>query len=176
VWNLNLDASLSQEDRSFKQNRRQKVFNRGALPLFRGAWHSEIWQKLHRFIVLHNSIWGLRTLFGGLSPQKPPRGDGTAFIRDCIDKMLCEDRAATSWYFRGGQSDCNLLFYLTTKKVFGVFIMLVKISGGTIVRFPLLFAGVNEVSTSLCPAQVLIVKDQVNRYKKRFCYWLFSHS
>jgi len=39
------------------QNSRQKFFNRGALRLFRGAWHSEIWQKLYRFIVLHNSIW-----------------------------------------------------------------------------------------------------------------------
>jgi len=29
------------------QNRRQKVFNRGALRLCRGAWHSKIWQKLH---------------------------------------------------------------------------------------------------------------------------------
>ena len=40
------------------QNSRQKVFSRKALRLFRGAWHLEIWQKLHRFIVLHNSIWG----------------------------------------------------------------------------------------------------------------------
>ena len=39
-------------------------FQQGPLRLFRGAWHSEIWEKLHRFIVLHNSIWGLGALFG----------------------------------------------------------------------------------------------------------------
>jgi len=30
---------------------------------------------------------------------------------------LVLDRVTTSWYFRGGQNDCNLL-YLTTKHVF----------------------------------------------------------
>jgi len=27
------------------------------------------------------SIWGLGTLFGGLSPPKPPSGDGTAYTQ-----------------------------------------------------------------------------------------------
>ena len=49
----------------------------GALHLFRGAWHSGTWQKLHRLLVLHNSIWGLGALFGGDEPLKAPRGDGT---------------------------------------------------------------------------------------------------
>jgi len=40
------------------QNRRQKVFNGGALRLCGGAWHSKNWQKLNWFIVFHVSIWG----------------------------------------------------------------------------------------------------------------------
>jgi len=32
------------------QNRRQKVFNRGALGLCGGAWHSKNWQNLNWFI------------------------------------------------------------------------------------------------------------------------------
>jgi len=50
-----------------EQNRRQKFFNRGALRLFREAWHSEIWQKLNRFTALHISIfWDLELCLGGL--------------------------------------------------------------------------------------------------------------
>jgi len=51
------------------QNRRQKVFNRGALRFCRGAlalcgrdWHSKIWQKLNWFIVFHVSILGVLEL------------------------------------------------------------------------------------------------------------------
>jgi len=29
--------------------------------------------------VFHISTWGLGVLFGGLSPQNPPHGDGTDF-------------------------------------------------------------------------------------------------
>jgi len=48
------------------QNRRQKVFNRGALRLCRAAWHSKIWQKLHWFKAFHISVWwGLELSLGG---------------------------------------------------------------------------------------------------------------
>jgi len=57
------------------QNRRQKVFNR-VFTFVQGAWHSKIWQKLHWFTVLHNSIWGAWSLFGGLRPPKPPVATG----------------------------------------------------------------------------------------------------
>jgi len=54
-------------------------FQWGALRLFRGLYILKFDKKLHRFIVLYNSIWGgLELCLGGLSPQKPPRGDGTA--------------------------------------------------------------------------------------------------
>ena len=53
------------------QNRRQKVFNRGALRSCGRAWHSKKWQKLNWHIVFHVSIWG------GLSSQKPSRSDRT---------------------------------------------------------------------------------------------------
>ena len=37
-----------------------------------------LWQNLNWFIVFHVSNWGgLELCLGGLSPQKPPRGDGT---------------------------------------------------------------------------------------------------
>jgi len=35
-------------------------------------------------MVFHISIWGLGTLFGGLSPPKPPRGDGTVSNNEII--------------------------------------------------------------------------------------------
>jgi len=54
------------------RNRRWKVFNRGALRLCGGAWHSKNWQKLPWFTGFHISIWRLGALFGGLSPPKPP--------------------------------------------------------------------------------------------------------
>jgi len=55
------------------QNRRQKVFNRGALPFcgealgLCGGWHSKNWQNLKWFTVLHISIWGrgLELCLGG---------------------------------------------------------------------------------------------------------------
>ena len=59
------------------QNRRQKVFRRGALRLCGGASHSKNWHKLHCFLVFHFSIWGLELCLGWLGPPKPPRGDGT---------------------------------------------------------------------------------------------------
>ena len=61
------------------QNRHQKLFNIGGFTFVQEAWHSEISQKLHRFIVLHSSIWGLWALFAGLSPQSP------TWRRDCKD-------------------------------------------------------------------------------------------
>jgi len=53
--------------------------------LCRGSWHSENWQKLNWFIVFHISIWGgLKLCLVGLSPQKPPRGDGTGCVPHCL--------------------------------------------------------------------------------------------
>jgi len=49
------------------QNRRQKVFNRGALHFCVGTWHSKNWQNLNWLIAFRVSIWGAKT----------PRGDGT---------------------------------------------------------------------------------------------------
>jgi len=34
--------------------------------------------------VFHISIWGVSTLFGGLSSPKPPRGDGTGSMTDSV--------------------------------------------------------------------------------------------
>jgi len=59
------------------QNRRQKVFNRGALDFCGVAWYSKNWQKVNWFIVCHVLIWGvlkhclgggLKHCLGGLSP------------------------------------------------------------------------------------------------------------
>ena len=58
------------------QNCRQKVFNRGAWRLCRGAWHSKIWKKLRWFKVFHISIWGAWSVLGGLSPPKTPVATG----------------------------------------------------------------------------------------------------
>jgi len=66
------------------QNRRQKVFNRGALRLCRGAWHSEIWQKLHWFEVFHISIWGAWSFVWGAKPTIDPRGDGTVLVMEAF--------------------------------------------------------------------------------------------
>jgi len=56
-----------------KHNRRQKVFNRGVLRFFRGAWG----QKLYLFIVFHISIWGgVEVCLEVLSLPKNPCGDG----------------------------------------------------------------------------------------------------
>jgi len=38
---------------------------------------------------------------------------------NCNKTKLQRHRATTSWYFRGGgQNDCKLMLYLTTKRVF----------------------------------------------------------
>jgi len=54
------------------QNRRQEVFIRGALRLCRGDLILKSWLNLQWFVVFHISIWVVSTLFGGLSPPKPP--------------------------------------------------------------------------------------------------------
>ena len=94
------------------QNRRKKfsiggfAFLREALGLCWGAWHSKIWRKLNWFIVFHVSIWeGLELCLGGLSPQKPPRGDGTGGdghvgkklknISQCCEQLLKKDLATS---------------------------------------------------------------------------------
>jgi len=59
------------------QNRRQKVFNRGALRVCGGLDIIKL-IKLHWFIVFHVSIWGVEALFGEAKPTKAPRGDRTA--------------------------------------------------------------------------------------------------
>jgi len=75
------------------QNRRQKVFNRGALRFCGGAWHSKNWQNLNWFTVFHVTIWGgLELCLGGAKPQKPSRSDGTVldhatgpcYVRFCL--------------------------------------------------------------------------------------------
>jgi len=45
-------------------------------------------------------------------------------------------KTATSWYFLRGQNNCNLMFYLTTKKVLGAFKLFLKILVGTIACLP----------------------------------------
>ena len=80
---------IVRRDRYVYQNRRQKVFNRGALRfcggalgLFGGAWHSKHWQKLNWFIVFHVSVWGgLELCLGGLSLQEKPVAAGLYLTR-----------------------------------------------------------------------------------------------
>ena len=68
-----------------QQNRRQKVLNRGALQFCWGAFC--LCRRLNIiklnntpliYSVSHFNFGGLGALFGGLSPPKPNRGDGTA--------------------------------------------------------------------------------------------------
>jgi len=55
------------------QNRRQKVFNSGALPLCRGASHSENLIKVPLiYSVSYFNFGGIGYLFGRVSPPKPP--------------------------------------------------------------------------------------------------------
>jgi len=63
--------------RCSEQNRRQKVFNRGLcvcvgwLDILKiGKTSTDLWCFMSQF-------GGLGALFGGISPTKPPRGDGT---------------------------------------------------------------------------------------------------
>jgi len=65
------------------QNRRQKVVSRGSLCLCggalrscRGAWHSNLTKILLTYNVSYFNVGGLGTLFGGLSPPKPPLATG----------------------------------------------------------------------------------------------------
>jgi len=53
-----------------------KTMCTGVLRLWRSAWHSKNWQKLHWFSVLYFN----RREFGWLKPPKlPPSGDGTEY-------------------------------------------------------------------------------------------------
>jgi len=54
----------------FPQNHSRKVLNREALRLCKGSWYSNIWQKIHWFIVFHSSIWGLRNTLVWAKPTK----------------------------------------------------------------------------------------------------------
>jgi len=70
------------------QNRRQKVFSRGALHFCRGAWHSKNWQKLHWFIVFYFSIWeAWNFVWGELSPPKPHVAMGLNQTPTANDRM-----------------------------------------------------------------------------------------
>jgi len=68
----------------------------------------------------------------GLTPRCPSHilQQNCAHAYECYHRTeWCKDvRAATSWNFRRGQNDCNLL-YLTTKKVNGAFKILLKSLG-----------------------------------------------
>jgi len=61
------------------QNRRQNIFNRGALQFCRGL---DI--KLNTtpliYSVSHFNLGGLGPLFGGTKPTKDPRRDGTEWM------------------------------------------------------------------------------------------------
>ena len=66
------------------QNRRQKVFNRGALQFCGGTFRLcggldiiKLNKTPHIYSVSRFSLGGLGALLGGLSPPKPPRGDRT---------------------------------------------------------------------------------------------------
>ena len=81
----------------FRQNRRQKVFNRGlcvsagGLRLCGVAWHSKNWQKLHWFIVFHVSIWGGAWSFvWGTKPTKAPpwRRDWVLVLGEVLSNFL----------------------------------------------------------------------------------------
>jgi len=65
-----------------EQNRRQKVFDRGALRFFRGVW-TFVQEGLNAktLFTYSNSYFNLGrlgALFGEAKPTKTPRGDGTA--------------------------------------------------------------------------------------------------
>ena len=71
------------------QNRRQKVFNKGALRLFRGASHSEIHKNstdVQCFIIQFGGAWNF--VWGAKTPEAP-RGDGTEVNTKSI-KKACE--------------------------------------------------------------------------------------
>ena len=57
------------------QNRGQKIFSREALRVCRGAWHSNIWQKL--YWVSYFQFGGLKPCLGVWYHQPPPLADGT---------------------------------------------------------------------------------------------------
>jgi len=62
------NALLKQRNRlnsEERQNRRQKVFNRGTLPLLRCLDILKFDKNSHQFIMLQHSIWGVEALFGG---------------------------------------------------------------------------------------------------------------
>jgi len=51
---------------------------KGDFAFVQGGSRSKIWQKLQWFRVLHISIWGVGTLFGGVGPPMPQ------WRRDCF--------------------------------------------------------------------------------------------
>jgi len=62
------------------QNRRQKVFNKGVLRLCGGLDTIKLTKTPLIYSVSRFNLEGLGALFGGISPPKPPRGDGTESI------------------------------------------------------------------------------------------------
>jgi len=84
------------------QNRRQKVVNRGALRLCRGAWNTNLKKIPLIYSVsyfnlegLELCLGGIRALFGGgAKPTKAPRGDGAAHIT--VSCLLRRSRLAGS--------------------------------------------------------------------------------
>ena len=64
---------LNYENAQYHQNRRQKVFNRGALRLCAGGFDISKFDKFNWFVVFNTSNWGRGGLFGeGLAHQSPP--------------------------------------------------------------------------------------------------------
>jgi len=60
------------EVRPSGQNRRQKVFNRGALRLWGRAWHYKLTETPLIYSVSRFNLGKRGTLYRGLSPPKPP--------------------------------------------------------------------------------------------------------
>ena len=73
------------------------AFLRGTLCLCEGAWHSKIWQNSTDLQCFVFQFGGLGVLFGGISPPKHPRNDGTASLVVCESKNVLSATIHEAW-------------------------------------------------------------------------------